>query len=151
MRRQNDISQYQQPQRAYTAKHQPSHITRIATDSGMDDNNKKPVLMLAKTTSAIKWLKATRAIISTGIQSQGTWIRRPRWNWSETRNVYCVARKHTTTRIAENARPNNQSSPQLKPCQSEENQGRKDITMLKSKKDPSSKQLSLNLAISTRS
>ena len=72
MRRQNNISQHKQQQRAHTAKYQLSHITLIATDSGMDDSNKKPVLTLAITTSAIDRLKASLAIIPTGIQSQGT-------------------------------------------------------------------------------
>ena len=73
----------------------------IATDSGMDDNNKKLVLILATTISAIDWLKATLGIIPTGIQSSGTWIRKPRWNGSKTPNVYGVATKDTTTMIAE--------------------------------------------------
>ena len=41
MKRRNDTSQYQQEQHAHLAKHQPSDITLIATDSGTDDNNKK--------------------------------------------------------------------------------------------------------------
>ena len=77
----NDILQYQPQQRAHPAKHQPSHTTLTATGSGMDDNNnKKPSLILATTTLTIDQLKATLATILTGIQLQGIWIRRPRWN-----------------------------------------------------------------------
>ena len=76
----NNTSQYQQQQRAHPAKHQLSHTTLIATDSTIDNNNKKLVLILATTTPAIDWLKATLALIPHRMQSQETCIRRPRWN-----------------------------------------------------------------------
>ena len=98
----NDTSQYQPQQRGDAAKHQPSHTTLTTTDSGADNNNYKPVLILAVKTPAIDQLKATIAIIPTGIQLLRNWIRRPRYNWSETTNVYGVSTKHSATRIAEN-------------------------------------------------
>ena len=80
MNRQNDRSQCQQQQHTDPAKHQASHTTLTVTRSGTDDNHNKLVLILATTTSAIDGPNATLAKITTGIQSQGTWIRRLRWN-----------------------------------------------------------------------
>ena len=150
MKCQSYTLQYQPQQHIHSSKRHASHTTLTATDSEMEDNNKKPVLILAITTPASDWLKVTLAVILTRIYLQGTWIRRPRWNWCETRNIYGVATKDTTTRIAENDRLNKPWSPQLKPCQSEENQGQKDSTRIKSSNDCSLQQLRLNPPISAR-
>ena len=80
MKYQYNTSEYQQSQRAYPAKHQPNYTTLTTTDTGTKDNNKKPVLILARTTLAIDQRKATLAITPTGIQSQVTWIRGQKWN-----------------------------------------------------------------------
>ena len=150
IKRQNDKWLYQLQQYAYSTKYQPRHRTLTATDLGTDDNNKKPGLTPATTTPAIDLLKATLAIIPTEIQSLGTWIRRTRWNWSQTRNVYYVATKDTTTRIAGDDRPNDSWLLHLKPCQSQENQGQKYLIRITSRNDTISKQLSRNLPSSAR-
>ena len=106
MKRQNNTSQYEQ-QHSHLVQRQFSQTILIATDSRTDDNNKKPVSIIAATILAINQLKATVATIATEIQLPATWIRRPRCNRYETRNIYIVATKDTTVMIAQYNKLNN--------------------------------------------
>ena len=103
----NDTSQDQQEELACLAKHQPKHTTVIVIESEMNNKNKKPVLIVATVTPAIDWLKASVAVIWTGIQSQRSWIKIRKWNCSKTRNFYNGTTKNTGTKIAENDKLNN--------------------------------------------
>ena len=67
-----DTLQHKLQERTQPVKHHASHTPVTTTDLGKDNNNQKPVLILAITTPIINLLKATVAISLSGILPQGT-------------------------------------------------------------------------------